>query len=376
MFVDIHILQSVPPSNINRDDTGSPKTAIYGGVMRARVSSQAWKRAVRKSYETKLDRSDIGVRTKRAVELLVQRIQEKDSSLSDEQAQEKATTVVKALGLKVDEKKTRTRQKAIEGGVDGPDYATTEYLVFWSNRQLDRLAELALSADDKITKKRATEEADEEHGIDVALFGRMVADAAEINVDAAVQVAHAISTHAVTPEQDYFTAVDDQNPDEETGAGMIGTIEFSSATLYRYATVNVAGLRANLGDDSATVKAVEAFVDGFVTSMPTGKQNTFANRTLPDAVLICLRQDQPVSLVGAYEEPVRSEDGFMRLSAERLATEFAAVAAFLGTPSAVFLARSGERAVALDAVTAPAPLPDVIRSVGESVRAGLAPADS
>ncbi|CCI54960.1 type I-E CRISPR-associated protein Cas7/Cse4/CasC [Nostocoides jenkinsii] len=376
MFVDIHILQSVPPSNINRDDTGSPKTAMYGGVMRARVSSQAWKRAVRKSYETKLDRSEIGVRTKRAVELLVQRIREKDSSLSDDQAQEKATAVVKALGLKVDEKKTRTRQKAIEAGADGPDYAITEYLVFWSNRQLDRLADLALSGDEPITKKRAAEAADEEHGIDVALFGRMVADAAEINVDAAVQVAHAISTHAVTPEQDYFTAVDDQNPDEETGAGMIGTIEFSSATLYRYATVNVAGLRANLGDDVATVKAVEAFVEGLVTSMPTGKQNTFANRTLPDAVLVCLRQDQPVSLVGAYEEPVRSEDGFMRLSAERLATEFAAVAAFLGAPSKVFFARSGERTVALDAVTAPAPLPDVISSVGESVRVSLAPADS
>ncbi|MCB1300455.1 MAG: type I-E CRISPR-associated protein Cas7/Cse4/CasC, partial [Tetrasphaera sp.] len=218
MFVDIHILQSVPPSNLNRDDTGSPKTAMYGGVMRARVSSQAWKRAVRKSYESKLDRSDLGVRTKRAIELLVERMQAKDDTVSTEVAQQKAIAVFKALGMKVDEKKTKTQQKAIDADAAGTSYGTTQYLVFWSNPQLDQLADLALSSAEKVDARAAKAAADAGHGIDVALFGRMVADAADLNVDAAVQVAHALSTHAVTPEQDYYTAVDDTNPEEETGA--------------------------------------------------------------------------------------------------------------------------------------------------------------
>lgn len=138
-----------------------------------------------------------------------------------------------------------------------------------------------------------------DHSVDVALFGRMVADDANLNVDAACQVAHAISTHAVATEFDYYTAVDDQNPAEETGAGMIGTIEFDSATLYRYATINVPALLRSLGDTEATAQAVEAFVRSFATSMPTGKQNTFANRTAPDAVVVMVRPDRPVNLVGA-----------------------------------------------------------------------------
>lgn len=377
MFVDIHILQSVPPSNLNRDDTGSPKTATYGGVMRARVSSQAWKRAVRKSYKAKLDASELGVRTKRALELLVDRMQAKDESVTSEVAAQKATTIIKALGMSVDEKKSKTQQKAIDAGEPSRTHlGTTQYLVFWSNRQLDRLADLALSAGEKVTKREAAEAADQEHGIDVALFGRMVADAADLNVDAAVQVAHALSTHAVTPEQDYYTAVDDQKVEEETGAGMIGTIEFSSSTLYRFATVDVEGLLANLGDAAATVRAVEAFVDSFATSMPTGKQNTFANRTVPDAVLVCVREDQPVSLVGAFEEPVVSGGGFVRGSAERLAKEYQDVAAFLGAPSASFLARKGDRTEAMDTIASSMPLATLVHAVGDTVRASLGSAGS
>ena len=376
MFVDIHILQSVPPSNLNRDDTGSPKTAMYGGVMRARVSSQAWKRAVRKSYESKLDRSDLGVRTKRAIELLVERMQAKDDTVSTEVAQQKAIAVFKALGMKVDEKKTKTQQKAIDADAAGTSYGTTQYLVFWSNPQLDQLADLALSSAEKVDARAAKAAADAGHGIDVALFGRMVADAADLNVDAAVQVAHALSTHAVTPEQDYYTAVDDTNPEEETGAGMIGTIEFSSATLYRFATINVPGLRKNLGDTEATVRAVEAFVDGFATSMPTGKQNTFANRTVPDAVLVCLREDQPVSLVGAFEEAVVSDNGFLRASTERLAKEYNDVGRFLGPSIATLLARSSDRTAALDDIVPARPLAEVVHEVGARVRASLASAGS
>jgi CRISPR system Cascade subunit CasC len=372
LYVDLHILQTVPPSNLNRDDTGNPKTAIYGGVRRARVSSQAWKRATRAAYGSHLDQADLGVRTKRAVELLSRRIQELDESVDDAAAQTRATAVLAALGIKVEAVKSKTAKKADDAGEGSPDYGMTQYLIFWSNRQLDRLAELAL-ASDKPTKRAAQEAADTEHGIDVALFGRMVADAADINVDASVQVAHAIGTHPVEIEQDYFTAVDDKNPDAETGAGMIGTVDFDSATLYRYATVNVAGLLENLaGDAEATARAIEAFVGAFVTSMPTGKQNTFANRTAPDAVVVTVRSDQPVNLVGAFEDAVVGEASHVAPSVAALVQQFQSVSSFLGAPEAVFVARASEQAAAVDALGEAKPLADVVTQIGAAIRERLA----
>ncbi|MEI2777233.1 MAG: type I-E CRISPR-associated protein Cas7/Cse4/CasC [Tetrasphaera sp.] len=370
MFVDIHVIQSVPPSNINRDDTGSPKTAYYGGVLRSRVSSQAWKKAVRGSFATTLKTDDLGVRTKQAVEKLVGRMTQLQPEIEAAQAQSRAKLVLEALGMKVDEVKlTRTQQKAVDAGeASAPAYGKTQYLVFWSNRQLDRLARLALDTEGKPSKAHAKAAADEEHGIEVALFGRMVADAADLNVDAAVQVAHAISTHAVTPEQDYYTAVDDANVEEETGAGMIGVIEFNSSTLYRFATVDVAGLHNNLGDPEATARAVEAFVNGFVASMPTGKQNTFANRTVPEAVLVCVREDRPVNLVGAFEDAVDNDGGFTRPSVARLVAELASVSEMGFTPAAVFTARGSDRGAAIGDVASPLPLPDLVASVGAAVR--------
>jgi CRISPR system Cascade subunit CasC len=138
----------------------------------------------------------------------------------------------------------------------------------------------------------------------------MVADDPSLNADACAQVAHSISTHAVENEYDYFTAVDDMAPDDNAGAGMIGTIEFNSATLYRYATIAAHELFQQLARDTeALSKAVVEFARAFITSMPTGKQNTFANRTLPDAVLVTLRRDQPINLAGAFEKPVRADEG-------------------------------------------------------------------
>ena len=134
-------------------------------------------------------------------------------------------------------------------------------------------------------------------------------------------MAHAISVHEVTSEFDYFTAVDDLAPDDNAGAGMIGLVEFNSSTLYRYATLDVNHLGRNLGDPEATRRAVEAFVRAFVRSMPTGKQNTFANRTLPDAVLLIARDSQPINLVGAFEEAIdeRDSSGRIATSVTRLA---------------------------------------------------------
>jgi CRISPR system Cascade subunit CasC len=148
----------------------------------------------------------------------------------------------------------------------------------------------------------------------------MVADVPRINVDAAVQVAHAISTHAVEGEFDYFTAVDDMNTSDETGAGMIGAIEFNSACLYRFASVGMHLLAENLsGSWDAAAAALELFLDGFALSMPSGYENSFAQKTRPALVAIVLREDQPVNLVSAFEAPVTGEEGVVDESIARLA---------------------------------------------------------
>ncbi|SDP94073.1 type I-E CRISPR-associated protein Cas7/Cse4/CasC [Lentzea jiangxiensis] len=314
-IIDIHVIQTVPPSNLNRDDTGSPKTAIYGGQRRARVSSQAWKRATRHAFAGLLDDSELGVRTKRVVELLAQEITAQDAGLA-ESAVELATEVLTAAGITV---KAPRKADALH---------EAEFLLFLSRRQVQNLAELAITAahdagEGKVAvdKKEARARADREHSVDVSLFGRMVANATDLNVDAAAQVAHALSVHAVDNEYDYFTAVDDhKNADdmEDAGAGMIGTVEFNSSTLYRYATVDVNRLQDNLGDAQATRRAVEAFVRAFVSSMPTGKQNTFANRTLPDAVLVVARETQSINLVGAFEEAIYAQTGRIAEAIQRL----------------------------------------------------------
>ncbi|MGW1817367.1 type I-E CRISPR-associated protein Cas7/Cse4/CasC [Streptomyces sp. NPDC002125] len=335
IFLDVHALQTVPPSNLNRDDTGVPKTAVYGGVPRARVSSQAWKRAARSyfSEEHLLDPGELGVRTKKIVEAVAERITRLDPSVSDEAALRIADETVKATGLKTEVPK-RKASAAKEGEPEPAPEA--KYLVFLSTRQLDGLARLAVEGASDITahlanketKAKAKEIADTHHSVDIALFGRMVADAADFNVDAAVQVAHAISVHRVENESDYYTAVDDENTDEETGAGMIGTVDFNSSTLYRYAALGVHQLAANLGeglrdDEPLTTpvrRAVEAFVHGFTASLPTGKINTFGHHTLPDAVVVKLRTTRPVSFVAAFEEPVRGDQGgYVREASERLA---------------------------------------------------------
>ncbi|RMB80520.1 type I-E CRISPR-associated protein Cas7/Cse4/CasC [Streptomyces shenzhenensis] len=333
-FLDVHALQTVPPSNLNRDDTGAPKTAVYGGVPRARVSSQAWKRAIRTYFrdEHLLDPSELGVRTKKVVELLAARIIVLDPALGDADALRLADETIKATGLKTEVPKRKAGQAKDGGPAPAPE---TKYLVFLSARQLDGLARLAHEGAADITgffkgkknKDRAREIADSRHSVDIALFGRMVADIPDINVDAAVQVAHALSVHRVETESDYYTAVDDENTEEETGAGMIGTVDFNSATLYRYAALGIHQLAANLGqglreDEPRTEpvrRAVEAFVHSFVASLPTGKINTFGHHTLPDAVLVTLRSSRPVSYVSAFEDPVRADEGgHLRAACDRL----------------------------------------------------------
>lgn len=315
LFIDIHVLQTLPPSNPNRDDTGAPKSATFGGVSRMRISSQAIKRAIRKDFEKRISNGNYGVRTKLIVDLVARAIVAKRPDL-ETQALSLAGMGLSEIGFNLVDPSMKAKKKSDKNEAEAqaePKAQEAGFLVFLSTAQIDHVAEALVSVageDDpekafKALKPRTL--VDTDHSIDIALFGRMVANPNTLNVDAACQVAHAIGVGAIEHEYDYYTAVDDEKRQDEeagAGAGMIGTIEFASATLYRYATINVELLRENLGDEAVTQEAIKLFVDSFVRSMPTGKITTFANRTLPDAVLVQVRDDQPINLAAAFEDPI------------------------------------------------------------------------
>ena len=237
-------------------------------------------------------------------------IQEIDSSISSDKAIDLSGKALGATGVKV--------------GKDN----VTGYLLFVSTLQAMRLAELALDYERQgadIDKKKAksilnVKESPKLNSVDIALFGRMVADDPSLNVDAAVQVSHALGISRAETEYDYFTAMDDRSPADNAGAAMIETTEFLSSTFYRYAVVDVYHLCENLGSFEMAQRAIDAFIRSFLTAMPTGKQNSFANRTLPGAILVQLRDTLPVTMADAFERPVHqsSEKSNMKIACERL----------------------------------------------------------
>ena len=312
LFLDIHAIQTLPPSNINRDDSGSPKTAQYGGVRRSRVSSQSWKRAMRQYF---LENSDVtlGVRTKHIVEYVADEIRNLDTSVSLEKAMDLAEQTINNAGVKTD-KKDRTAKA----------------LFFLGKKQAHELAEAAIRKESDKTKLKEILNGEPE--IDIALFGRMVADDPSLNEDASAQVAHAISTHAVQTEFDYYTAIDDQNPTDQAGAGMLGTIEYNSSTLYRYANLAIHELLQQFESKELAVNAAKLFVEAFSNSLPTGKINTFAHDTLPQAIMVNVRDDRPVSLVSAYEKPVVSRNGYVQESIDRMFKELNKTEKFVHKP--------------------------------------------
>ncbi|MDT7507776.1 type I-E CRISPR-associated protein Cas7/Cse4/CasC [Bifidobacterium sp. H6bp22N] len=307
MFMDIYAVQNVPPSNINRDETGNPKTAQYGGVLRSRVSSQAWKRAMRETFKSLLDKKQLGVRTKNAVELIVKAMVDQRPE-SEDQAESYASLVLQATGVKV---VASTRAGAASGK------PVTQYLIFIGNTEIGRLANIALEwmdqgkdpakAPDSAMKKEVSGVFHGEQAVDIAMFGRMLADAPDLNTDASAQVAHAISVDAIKPEYDYFTAADDFTEADNAGAAMIDSVGFNSSTLYRYATVNLDALQEQIGNVEATARVASVFVEAFIRSMPTGKQNSYANRTLPETCIVAFRDSQPINAVEAFERPVVAE---------------------------------------------------------------------
>ena len=334
-IIEIHALQNFAPSNLNRDDTGAPKDALFGGTRRARVSSQCLKRSVRQYFQGLVEQNalasdDVAFRTKRILDALVKSLVEKGRD--ETEAEEKARLALGAMELTVKE--------------DGK----SEYLLFLGQRELSGIAEIIHGKWDSITvsdavpaegkkpgkaKKQAAQSADPElkkaldkvfnggKALDVALFGRMLADMPEKNQNAACQVAHAISTHSVEREFDFYTAVDDLKPEDSVGADMIGTVEFNSACFYRYAVVDWEKLVENLQNDrELAAKGLRAFLEGFVVAEPTGKQNTFAAHNPPEFVAITVRRNAaPRNLANAFETPIRvkKDESLTRKSAEELA---------------------------------------------------------
>ena len=315
IFMDIHAIQTLPPSNINRDDTGSPKTCQYGGVKRSRVSSQSWKRAMRTYFYEQSEQENVGARTKDIVQFVANKIIEIDSSKTDE-AFDLAEKIINAAGVKTKDGKAKA-------------------LFFLGDSQARELAKAAI--DNNNDKKYLKEILKDNPAIDIALFGRMVADDPSLNEDASSQVAHAISTHSVDTEFDFFTAVDDLAPEENAGAGMLGTVEFNSSTLYRYANVAIHELYKQLENEEAVINTAKLFVKSFANSLPTGKVNSFANQTLPQFVMVSIRDDRPVNLVSAYEDPIKSNDGYVEKSTRALVNEYQKVQKIVNKPLKTFV---------------------------------------
>lgn len=315
-FLELHVIQNFAPSNLNRDDTGSPKECEFGGCRRARISSQCQKRATRSYFQTAklLNEEELGVRTKRAADIVKDHLVQ--SGKPDGAAALVALQAVVSLGVPEDKKRS----------------GLTGYLLFLSLGELKNLSAWALENYETLeaeARKSAEikEKNKEDHkaaksqgapknlkaklngkcAADLALFGRMLADFPEDSVDAAAQVAHAISTHRVNVEFDYYTAVDDRKPDDNSGADMVGTVEFNSACYYRYANVSLGQLRTNLdGDDILLQRTVEAFVRGFALAVPTGKQNSMAAHNPPSFVMAVRRRSAPCNLSNAFVKPVRA----------------------------------------------------------------------
>jgi CRISPR system Cascade subunit CasC len=285
----------------------------------------------------------IGVRTKKIIGMVMDEISTLAPELSEADAEEKAKKALENAGLKI---------KSADKGTDA--------LFFMSTAQAKALAELAIAGEGE--KKLYKEALEKNPSYDMALFGRMVASDPSLNYDAAAQVAHSISTHGVHNEFDYFTAVDDRQADDNAGAAHVGSMEFNSATLYRYATVNVNELEQSLGTDTPDV--VKGFAEAFICSMPTGKQNSYANRTLPGMVYVTIRTDQPVNLVGAFERPVAaSEEGYEKASKNRLIAYAKEVYDNYGAPPEQAFAFGAE----MDGLAEKTPLPQLLEQLRECV---------
>jgi|YelNatPaOPRAMG01_1025707.scaffolds.fasta_scaffold02665_15 CRISPR system Cascade subunit CasC len=319
MFVEVHMLQNFAPSNLNRDDTGNPKDSEFGGVRRARISSQCIKRAIRlHPVFARTTEVEPATRTRWITRLIVKPLIA--AGKPAEQAQSVAETFATQY-CKMDSKEKSRSSVLLYLSASEIQAITQALLRQWDNIVAE-IKENKGPLVEGMAKELFKAIKDRTSAPDIALFGRMLAEKPELNIDAACQVAHALSTHRVNMEMDFYTAVDDLSTDEETGAGMMGVTGFNSACFYRYARVDWEQLLANLGGDAALArKTVEGFLRAAVLAIPTGKQNSFAAQNMPDFLLGVARDDgQSWSLANAFETPVRParDGGLMAASIEKL----------------------------------------------------------
>ncbi|MEQ1613702.1 MAG: type I-E CRISPR-associated protein Cas7/Cse4/CasC [Hyphomicrobiaceae bacterium] len=299
-FVQIHALTVYAPSNLNRDDTGRPKTARFGGSERLRISSQALKRAIRTSEAFRARvKGHQGERTQRLG------------------ADIRAHLIAKGLDEAAATKGARAIAEVFGKGKSEADANPTfiEQLAFVSPLERDAALVWAdkLAAGEKLPAKdvlAANILRRSDTSADIAMFGRMLADNPDFNREAAVQVAHAITTHKVEVEDDFYTAVDDlKKPSEDAGAGFIGELGFGSGVFYLYACIDRALLERNLGGDKTLAEtAIAALVEGLATSSPTGKQASFASRARASYLRIEKGNQQPRQLSAAFLKPLRGDD--------------------------------------------------------------------
>lgn len=355
MIIELHLLQSFPVSNLNRDDVGQPKTATFGGQLRGRISSQSLKRSARLLFQKHgLAADETGVRTKRLVSSAAKVLS--DKGRPETEATDVAEAGLRALGFGIDDrKKQQLTQYLLFVGHRAAgllaDYCERD----WDRLLADAAARAAAEAKARAAAKKKADgdsgQNDEKPGkakpdkqtlaeakrildasrvVDVALFGRMIADNKDFNVDAACQVAHAISTHAVVNEYDYYTAVDDLKPQDESGADMIGTVDFNAACYYRYANLHLDQLARNLnGDTDLLSRATQAWLNAFIDAVPSGKQNSMAALTPPETLLVVVRERGAWNLANAFLKPVNDTD-LMVTSTRELLGHFGRLRRFYG----------------------------------------------
>lgn len=331
MYIELHLIQNFAPANLNRDDTNNPKDCEFGGVRRARISSQCIKRAIRNTpIFAETTGVEVGQRTKRVIERLSRQI---GAAKPEAEVNAALSVFVPAFLSKLDKDGQRTAVLL---------YLSTAEIAGISNKLLENWDELAdekkrTAAAEKLAKELVKEYKGRTSAPDIALFGRMLAEKPELNLDAACQVAHALSTHRVTMEMDFYTAVDDLNPDDTAGAGMMGFTGYNSACFYRYARLDWEQLVKNLGDDrDLALRTVEGFLRATVQAVPTGKQNNFAAQNPPSFLLAVVREGGAAwSLTNAFEKPVRAgrDSGLVEPSVKALDSYWGRLAAIYGTKS-------------------------------------------
>ena len=312
-FIQLHLLTSYPPSNLNRDDLGRPKTAVMGGELRLRISSQSLKRSWRTSdfFKSQDLENHIGKRTKEIGHKIFKDLTE-EKGLDPKKAKELTRKIIEKFGkLKKISKESNQKTKKSDSK-NNPQDLEIEQLVHFSPEEIENIKELCCKiAEDtspSIDKEKLLQK--DHKAVDIAMFGRMLASNPQYNTEAAVQVAHALTVHSVTVEDDFFTAVDDLNTGEEdSGSAHLGETEFSAGLFYLYLCIDKTSLIKNLcNDKSLADKSLTALVESSAMIAPTGKQNSFASRARASYIRCEVGSEQPRSLSVAFLKPVSNGD--------------------------------------------------------------------